>query len=98
MKIFSVKVEHCVKCPAFNWTCDSCNLKLEELGPIEMHEVVKNGGIHPDCPLPDHKEESNANDVCESCEREIKPDEKSGRTADDVLLCANCLAEIQVAP
>ena len=54
MKMLAVKVENCNTCPQFHKAAHYCNLKIEELGPIEMFEVAKNGGIHSDCPLPDY--------------------------------------------
>lgn len=55
-KIYAVKVTSCTKCPVLGPAASYCGISIEELGPIELHEHIKNNTIHPDCPLPDHKE------------------------------------------
>lgn len=55
MKLLAVKVQHCRECPQFHKAAHYCNLRIEELGPIEMFEVNRDGGIHPDCPLPNYE-------------------------------------------
>jgi hypothetical protein len=56
MKLYAMKIKRCSDCPAYFAPANYYKLDMENLGPIEMHEVRQTNGIHSECPLPDYKD------------------------------------------
>lgn len=56
-KMLKLKILTCHTCFGRHKLANYCERAAEKIGPIEMYETIKAGGIHPDCPLPDYVDE-----------------------------------------